>query len=124
MTGAIDQMGNLMAIGAVNEKIEGFFDTCADHGLTRSQGVIIPRANARDLQLRRDVVEACAKHRFAVWAVNDVSEALQVLTGMPTGRLDARGAYRKGTLLDLAMQRAYEFWAKAAAGPPATREAT
>ncbi|NJO12634.1 MAG: hypothetical protein HC872_03295, partial [Gammaproteobacteria bacterium] len=34
MTGAIDQHGNVMPVGAVNEKIEGFFDVCRARGLT------------------------------------------------------------------------------------------
>ncbi len=118
ITGAIDQMGNIMAIGAVNEKIEGFFDVCTAQGLTGTQGVIIPRANAADLQLRQDVVKACAKGKFSVWAVDTVHEALNIFTGMPTGRRDRRGRYRKGTLLALAMEQAREFWEKASATPP------
>ncbi len=119
ITGAIDQMGNIMAIGAVNEKIEGFYDVCAAQGLTGKQGVIIPRSNAADLQLREDVVKACAKGRFSVWAVDSVHEALNIFTGMPTGRRDRRGRYRRGTLLALAMEQAREFWEKASAAPPA-----
>jgi predicted ATP-dependent protease len=34
MTGAIDQVGHIQPVGAVTEKIEGFFDTCQDLGLT------------------------------------------------------------------------------------------
>jgi len=119
MTGAIDQMGNIMAIGAVNEKIEGFFDTCADQGLNGSQGVIIPQANADDLQLREDVVKACAEGRFAVWAVKTVHEALQVFTGMPAGKRNAKGRYPQGTVLYEAMQKALEFWEKAVGAPSA-----
>ena len=49
MTGAIDQVGHVQPVGAVTEKIEGFFDTCQDLGLTGTQGVIIPQANRGDL---------------------------------------------------------------------------
>jgi predicted ATP-dependent protease len=49
MTGAIDQMGHVQPIGAVSEKVEGFFAVCSDIGLTGTQGVVIPRANAGDL---------------------------------------------------------------------------
>lgn len=45
LSGAIDQVGNVLAIGGVNEKIEGFYDTCQDLGLIGGQGVIIPKAN-------------------------------------------------------------------------------
>jgi len=40
ITGSIDQIGAVQAIGGVNEKIEGFYDTCNDIGLTGTQGVI------------------------------------------------------------------------------------
>ena len=110
MTGAIDQMGAIQAIGGVNEKIEGFFDTCADAGLTGTQGVIIPEANAGDLMLRSDVVEACREGQFRVWAVNSVKEALEIFTGMPAGEPDEHGDYAEDTLLGLAVARATEFW--------------
>lgn len=57
--GAIDQVGHIQPVGAVTEKIEGFFDTCQALGLTGTQGVIIPQANRGDLMLRPDVVAAC-----------------------------------------------------------------
>ncbi|MFH2001558.1 MAG: ATP-binding protein [Planctomycetota bacterium] len=117
MTGAIDQMGHILAIGAVNEKIEGFFDTCQDLGFTGTQGVIIPRANARDLMLREDVVEACHAGQFHVHAVSTVHEALEVLTGKAAGKRNTKGHYRKGTVLGTAVSRAYEFWIKAISGP-------
>ncbi|HKI83318.1 MAG TPA: S16 family serine protease, partial [Candidatus Krumholzibacteria bacterium] len=123
MTGAIDQMGNIMAIGAVNEKIEGFFDTCADQGLNGSQGVIIPYANANDLQLREDVVKACAEGRFSVWAVKTVHEALHILTGIPAGKRNAKGRYPEGTVLHEAMQKALEFWQRAVSNPSAAGSA-
>ncbi len=113
MTGAIDQVGNVLAIGAVNEKIEGFFDTCRDLGLTGKQGVIIPGANAGDLMLREDVVEACAADQFHIHAVDTVQDALECLTEMPAGVRDAAGWYPQGTLLGLAVLRAWEYWLKA-----------
>lgn len=79
MTGAIDQKGHVMAIGAVNEKIEGFFDTCADVGLTGTQGVIIPESNVGDLVLRPDVVEACEAGKFRVVAVSTIAQAIETL---------------------------------------------
>jgi len=130
MTGAIDQHGHVMAIGAVNEKIEGFFDTCRDVGLTGTQGVIIPADNARDLMLRHDVVEASAKGEFHVYPVATIHEALAVLTGE---RVEARAegagegggaAYPAGTLLATAMERARVYWqrAKGSGGQSAARQ--
>jgi predicted ATP-dependent protease len=38
MTGSIDQLGGIQAIGGVNEKIEGFFDVCRGRGLDEQPG--------------------------------------------------------------------------------------
>jgi len=114
MTGAIDQLGHILAVGAVNEKIEGFYDTCEDIGLTGGQGVIIPRANALDLMLRQDVVDACAAGQFRIYAVETVREALEILTGLPAGERDAKGAYPTGSLLGKAVEKARLYWTKAA----------
>jgi predicted ATP-dependent protease len=115
MTGAIDQMGNILAVGAVNEKIEGFYDTCRDIGPPGGQGVVIPASNAEDLMLRHDVVEACREGRFCVHAVQTVHEALELLTGRPAGERDERTGYPQGTLLATAVKRARDYWLKAAA---------
>jgi len=114
MTGAIDQLGHILAVGAVNEKIEGFYDTCEDIGLTGAQGVIIPKANALDLMLRENVVQACAAGRFHVYAVGDVCEALEILTGLPAGRRDEAGRYPRTSLLGRAVDKAHAYWTKAA----------
>jgi len=81
VTGSIDQSGNVQAIGAVNEKIEGFFDICAARGLDGRQGVVIPATNVRHLMLRDDVVDAVRDGKFSVHAVATVDEALGLLTG-------------------------------------------
>jgi predicted ATP-dependent protease len=95
----------------VNEKIEGFFDICHHFGLTGSQGVVVPAANARDLMLRTDVVEACRAGRFRVWAVDSLAEALTLFTGRDAGAWDAaEETYPPGSLLDLARTRAHEYW--------------
>jgi len=117
LTGAIDQLGNILPVGGVNEKIEGFFDACRDTELTGAQGVIIPQANAGDLMLREDVVAAAQAGRFHVYAVQTVHEALELLTGMPTGSPDATGRYPAGSLLALAVRRAREYWLKAIQDP-------
>ncbi|MCO6435861.1 MAG: AAA family ATPase [Phycisphaerae bacterium] len=113
ITGAIDQMGNILPIGAVNEKAEGFFDTCNDLGLTGTQGVIVPETNADDLMLREDVVEACRNGRFHVYAVRDVRAALEILTGLKAGEPDVQGIYPDDSLLSVAAAKAFEYWIKA-----------
>jgi len=112
MTGAIDQLGHIQAIGGVNEKIEGFFDVCRLQGLAGEHGVIIPKANAGDLMLRKDVLAACEKGDFHVYAVETVNQALEVLTGRTAGQPDEQGHFPEGSLLGLARSKATEYWNK------------
>ncbi len=85
ITGAIDQVGAFLAIGGVNEKIEGFFDACVDQGLTGTQGVIIPASNAGELMLRHDVVEAASQGNFHVYAARSIREAITLMLHTPAG---------------------------------------
>ena len=117
MTGAIDQMGHVQAIGGVNEKVEGFFDTCLGAGLTGEQGVIIPMANAPELMLRADVVEACRKKQFSIWKVECIHDALEILTGVIAGRRDGADGYPEGTLLAVAQEQARQYWLRSLQSP-------
>ena len=83
VTGSVNQFGDVQAIGAVNEKIEGFFDICKARGVTGKQGVLIPSSNMKHLMLRDEVVAACADGRFHIYAIETVDEAISVLTGLP-----------------------------------------
>jgi len=78
ITGSVDQRGQIQAIGGVNEKIEGFFDSCQAIGFTGRQGVIIPASNVKDLMLRRDVVAAAEAGRFAIYPIETVDQGLQL----------------------------------------------
>ncbi len=111
MTGAIDQKGNLMAVGAVTEKIEGFFDVCSGFGLSGTQGVIIPASTAGNIMLRHDVIEAAERGDFCVYPVSNIYDALSILTGKDAGRRNKSGNYPKGSVLALAVQRAQQYWA-------------
>jgi predicted ATP-dependent protease len=97
VTGSVNQQGEIQPVGAINEKIEGFFDACRQRGLTGRQGVLIPEANARHLVLRDDVVDAVRDERFHVYAVRTVDEGLEVLSGREAGRLGADGRYPDGS---------------------------
>ncbi|MNZ96476.1 Lon protease [compost metagenome] len=109
ITGSVDQHGRMQVIGAVNEKIEGFFDLCAARGLTGSQGVIIPHGNIKHLMLRRAVVDAVAAGQFHVYAVEHAEQAMALLTGLPAGVADARGRFPAGTINGAVQQRLREL---------------
>ncbi len=67
--------------------------------------------------LRHDVVAACGEGYFAVFAVDSIHDALEILTGMPAGVADKQGDYPTRSLLAIARQRAKEFWKKALLRP-------
>ncbi len=92
VTGSLDQFGRVQAIGAVNEKIEGFFDICRMRGLSGQQGVLIPADNVAHLMLRHDVVEAATAGRFHIYAVETADQALELLTGIPVGATHIEGS--------------------------------
>lgn len=85
VTGAVDQTGRVLAVGAINAKVEGFFRVCKALGLTGSQGVILPKANIPNLTLRAEVLEAVRAGQFHIYAVETVEEALELLTGARRG---------------------------------------
>lgn len=98
VTGSVNQYGEVQAIGGVNEKVEGFYDVCAARGLSGTQGVLIPRTNVVHLMLREDVVQAVAEGRFAVYAVESVDQALELLTGVVAGEADPNGVFPEGSI--------------------------
>jgi predicted ATP-dependent protease len=113
MTGSVNQRGQIQAIGGVNEKIEGFYQTCKTKGLTGDQGVIIPLSNVTNLMLRDEVVQAVEDGRFHIWPVHTVDEGLRLLTDMEPGEPGSAGAYPEGSFNRRVMECLAEF-AKAA----------
>jgi len=93
VTGSVDQLGRIQAVGGVNPKIEGFFDLCRARGLSGEEGVLVPAANVPHLVLRDDVVAAAAEGRFRIIPFETVDEGIELLTGMPPGAADAEGRF-------------------------------
>ena len=98
VTGSVNQKGRIQPIGGVNQKIEGFFDTCRAKRLSGRQGVMIPRLNIKDLMLRRDVVAAVERGRFHIWPVETIEQGIELLTGIRAGRRLRSGGFPQGTV--------------------------
>jgi len=99
VTGALNQHGEVLPVGGINEKIEGYFRICERAGLDGSQGVLIPGRNRRNLMLARNVADAVARGAFHIYTAEDVGTGMELLTGMPFGVADEKGDYPPGSVL-------------------------
>ena len=93
ITGSINQMGDIQPIGGANEKVEGFFDLCEAAGRLGTAGVLLPHRNMKNLMLRQEVVDAVNRGEFHVYAVKNVNEGIEILTGVEAGERGADGQY-------------------------------
>ncbi len=117
VTGSVNQKGEVQAIGGVNEKIEGFFETCQARGLTgetssssvETQGVLIPASNVQHLMLKEEVVEAVKEGKFHVWPVKTVDEGIEILTGVEAGVRKEDGTFEEDSVNDLVDRRLMEL---------------
>lgn len=109
ITGSINQLGQIQAIGGVNEKIEGFYAVCKSSGLTGEQGVIIPRCNQRNLMLNKAVLAAVKEGKFHIWAIDTIDAAVPILTAIQPGKRQADGSYPPGSLNQRILDRLNEF---------------
>jgi predicted ATP-dependent protease len=104
VTGALNQFGEVMPIGGVNEKIEGYFRVCQALGLDGQQGVIIPRRNQRHLLLDQEVIAAVQAKQFHIIVIDHVLEGIEYLTGMQAGTQNHLGIYPENTVLGFAQK--------------------
>ncbi len=100
VTGSVNQMGVVQAIGGVTQKVEGWFELCNERGLSGSQGVIIPAANVEDLMLRVHILEAVEKGHFHVWAAETIDQGIEILTGLSSVVIHKKAADRLKELAD------------------------
>ncbi len=109
VTGSVNQLGQVQAIGGVNDKIEGFFDICMRRGLTGDQGVLIPAANVKHLMLRQDVVDAVERGVFAVYPIETIEEGVELLMDVAAGTRQADGHFTSGSVYAMAEARLAAF---------------
>jgi predicted ATP-dependent protease len=109
VTGSVNQLGQVQAIGGVNAKIEGFFKTCKEIGLNGEQGMLIPDANRQHLMLDAEVVEAVEAGDFHIWAVKTIDEGIEVLTGKKAGTRRKNGKYPDDSINGLVEARLAEM---------------
>ena len=109
VTGSINQLGAVQAIGGVCAKIEGFYDVCRAKGWTGRQGVMIPRVNLDGLILREDVARAIEAGEFSIYAIENVAQGIEVLTGIAAGDRDDNGRFPASSVFGRVERRLIEL---------------
>ena len=89
VTGALNQHGEVLPVGGLNEKIEGYYRVCKDIGLDGKQGVLLPERNMRHLILSDEVVAAVASGQFHIATMNNVAEGILHLTDHTLAEVNA-----------------------------------
>lgn len=125
VTGSVNQFGEIQPIGGINEKVEGFFATCSQIGLSGRQGVMLPVQNLTNLVLRPPVVEAIRQGQFHLYPIRTIDEGIEVLMSCKAGSVA-----EVGTIHYLASQRLRQLAeglrqfgsVLAATAPPAAEE--
>jgi predicted ATP-dependent protease len=109
LTGSVNQMGDIQPVGGVSEKIEGFYEICRKTGLSGKQGVIIPRLNIPGLILSAAAQKALREGAFHIYAVSTVEDELEILSGLPAGKRNSRGAFPERSVNGKVMRRLKEM---------------
>ena len=109
VTGAVNLHGEVLPVGGINEKIEGYFRICETAGLDGRQGVLIPHRNRRHLMLEPAVVEAVRQGLFHIHTAEHVSDGIELLTGCPSGMTSATGEHTHDSVLGRAQKTLQAF---------------
>ena len=105
----MNQHGEVQAVGGVNEKIEGFFNVCAQSGGVDGQGALLPASNLEHLMLNEQVREAVREGRFSVYPLSHIDQAIELMTDMEAGVPGTDGVYPVNTFNRLVADRLAEF---------------
>ena len=128
VSGAINQRGTVLPIGSANLKIEGWWQTCRERGLTGTQGVVLPAASVPDLQLSGELREDILERRFSLWAVGTLDEAVEIVlgrtAGLRPGKSFAAGSVygRAARRLAVMSERLYPPRPRPKPNPPANKQ--
>jgi len=109
VTGSVNQLGRMQAIGGVNEKVEGFYQVCRERGLDGSHAVIIPHDNVKHLMLADEVVEAVRNEQFNIYAARHIDEVIEILTGQEAGKRGKDRQFPPGTINRLVEDKLIQY---------------
>jgi predicted ATP-dependent protease len=112
VTGAVNQHGEVLPVGGINEKIEGYFRVCQSAGLDGCQGVLIPSRNLRHLMLNLEVRDAVEQGLFHIYAVEQITDGFILLMEQDAGEANEEGDYPSVSVLGRA-QRTLQSYRRA-----------
>jgi predicted ATP-dependent protease len=98
VTGSVNQRGDVQPIGGLMQKINGYFAVCKAKGFTGKQGVLIPKANVRNLMLGEEIIEAVKEGKFHIYPVETIDQGIEILTGKEAGYPLQDGTYPQGSV--------------------------
>jgi predicted ATP-dependent protease len=96
VTGALNQHGEVLPVGGLNEKIEGYYRVCKEIGLDGKQGVLMPERNIRHLLLSDELIDAVRNGQFQIVTMNNIAEGVEYLTGHTLSELNELAEHRLG----------------------------
>lgn len=79
VTGSINQLGEVQAIGGVNEKIEGFYRVCYFLDTVKNKGVLIPSSNKDELILIPEIEKSIENGDFHIYTMDNLDDAIETL---------------------------------------------
>lgn len=97
VTGSMNQKGEVQPVGGINEKILGYYKLCNKNKLNGKQGVIIPYKNIDDLVLDENIIKDIKNGLFHIYAIKNIDEGIEILTGMKFGKNNENGEFEKNT---------------------------
>jgi lon-related putative ATP-dependent protease len=97
ITGSMNQNGEVLPVGGIIEKIEGFYDACKNLNFTGDQGVIIPSKNIDNIVLKDEINEDIQNGKFHIWAIDNIDEGIELMTDYKAGTPNENGEYEEGT---------------------------
>ena len=56
------------------------------------------RTNVSNLMLREDVVAAVREGKFHIYAIDNVDDGIEILTGIKAGKANEKGEFPKGSV--------------------------
>ena len=100
ITGSMSQYGEIMPVGAINQKVEAWFAISRLLGSPKdSYSVYIPTANAKDLVLSNEIIKAIQENKFNVYSFSHVTEVVPEILKIPMGKIEKDGKYTPDSIL-------------------------